>query len=58
MKAMIRGVGIDLASISRFKQIISKTIERRFVNRVLHPEEVKRYLEMSKETKPQYIASR
>lgn len=50
----IRGIGVDLVQISRFRAILGKhgmdsTYSRRFVRRVLHPKELSRFAALAVE---------
>ena len=40
---MIIGIGVDIAKVSRFGKVLDRHGER-FVERILHPNEQKRYL--------------
>ncbi|WP_373590045.1 holo-ACP synthase [Metamycoplasma equirhinis] len=46
-------IGIDLVSISRFKNI-----SKRAIRKILHPNEINEYIGLSEERKTIYIASR
>ena len=48
---MVKGVGVDIVKISRFKDV-----SEHFINRILTIEEKKEYLK--RENKSQYLASR
>ncbi len=59
MKAAIKGVGIDVAMISRYNKFVSSRLESRFVARVLHREESKTYYAIPlARNKAQFLASR
>jgi holo-[acyl-carrier protein] synthase len=55
----ISGIGIDLVKIDRIQEILSKPYKKRFLVKVLHPEELE-YFEgiKNEEYQAQYVASR
>lgn len=56
---LIKGVGIDIAKIPRFKKILEAKYSNNFLNKVLHTEEIKEYEKLKNlDLKSRFLASR
>jgi phosphopantetheine--protein transferase-like protein len=55
---MIKGVGVDIAQISRFKKIIESKHCENFLRKVLHLKEIEEYRLLNEDKKAIFLASR
>lgn len=55
---MIKGIGVDIAQISRFKKIIKSKHCENFLRKVLHSKEIEEFKLLNEDRKAVYLASR
>jgi phosphopantetheine--protein transferase-like protein len=55
---MIKGVGVDIAQISRFKRIIESKHCENFLRKVLHCKEIEEYRLLNEDRRAVFLASR